>query len=94
MLGDSNNIIPVLQREAPPFHDDAPAAVLQPPIIVTPDNRAAATRMPPPRGRWSRGNIPMRLSPWSNGSLAKARAKGWEGSGFLFVPPNDDTYLD
>ena len=47
MLGDSNSVIPVLQRQAPPFHDDAPAAVLQPPTIMTPDDGATATRMPP-----------------------------------------------
>jgi len=94
MLGDSNNIIPVLQREAPPFHDDAPAAVLQPPIIVTPDNRAAATRMPPasrPMVSWKHSDAAFSLVEWQCG---QGTGEDWEGSGFLFVPPNDDTYLD
>jgi len=93
MLGDSNNIIPVLQREAPPFHD-APAAVLQPPIIVTPDNRATATRMPPasrPMVSWKNSDAAFSLVEWQFG---RGTGEDWEGSGFLFVPPNAGTHRD
>ena len=94
MLGDSNSIIPVLQRQAPPFHDDAPTAVLQPPVIMTPDDGATATRLPPasrPMVSWKNRDAAFSLVEWQFG---RGRGEDWEGSGFAFVPANAGTRSD
>jgi hypothetical protein len=94
MLGNSNSIIPVLQRQAPPFQDDAPAAVLQPPIIVTPDDGATAIRMPPasrPMVSWKNRDAAFSLIEWQYG---QGVGEDWEGSGFAFVAANGGTHSD
>jgi hypothetical protein len=94
MLGDSNGIIPVLQSEAPPFHNEAPAAVLLPPIITTPDDGATATRMPRasrPMVSWKSRDAAFSLVEWQYG---QGKGEDWEGSEFAFVPTDAGTYSD
>jgi hypothetical protein len=94
MLGDSIDIIPVLQCQPLPFRDDASATVLQPPIIVTPDDGATATRMPPasrPMLSWKNRDAAFSLVEWQFG---QGTGEDWQGSGFAFVPANAGTHRD
>jgi hypothetical protein len=94
MLGDSSSIIPVLQGQAPMFQDDAPAVVLQPPVIVAPDEGATATRMPPgsrPMVSWKKRDAAFFLVEWQFG---QGVGEDWEGSGFAFVAANAGTHSD
>jgi len=94
MLGDSIGIIPVLQRQAPPFHDQAPAAVPRQPIIMTPDDGATAARMPPavrPMLSWKTRDAAFSLVEWQFGQRT---GEDWQGSGFAFVPANADSRND
>jgi hypothetical protein len=94
MLGTSNSIISVLQRQAPEFRHDVPGTVLQPPSITAPDDGASATRMPPtarPLISWKHRGAAFFLVEWQFGMPA---GKDWEGSGFAFVPAKAGTHGD
>jgi len=86
MLSTSNNIIWMLQREAPPLRHDGPDAMPEPPSITAPDDGASASRMPPdtrPMISWTHRGAAFFLVEWQFGMPG---GKDWEGSGFAFVP--------
>jgi hypothetical protein len=94
MLGDSTTIIPTLRRDAAQFLTDAIASVVQPPVVVTPEDGASASRMPPntrPMVSWITRGAAFCLIEWQFG---QGTGEKWEGSGFAFVRNSPETSGD
>jgi hypothetical protein len=92
MLGDSTTIIPTLQREAPRLLNE-PAAGFEPPLVLTPEDGASASRMPPasrPMVAWTSRGAAFCLIEWQFG---QGKGGNWEGSGFAFVS-NGSSMID
>jgi hypothetical protein len=94
MLGGSTAIIPTLRREAAPLSNDATGSVVQPPVVVTPEDGATASRMPPetrPMVSWIARGAAFCLIEWQFGQGTGER---WEGSAFAFVRNGPETSRD
>jgi hypothetical protein len=94
MLGSSNSIISVLQRQAPAFRHDVPETVLEAPAVTTPADGSSAARMPPtarPMISWRHGDAAFFLIEWQFG---QRNGNDWEGSGCALVPAKAGTPTD
>jgi len=94
MLGGETTIINTLRRDVAPFSTDATGSVVQPPIVVAPEDGATASRMPPetrPMVSWITRGAAFCLIEWQFG---QGTGEKWEGSGFAFVRNGPETSRD
>jgi len=85
MLGDSPKVLDMLAGDAPTLLNGGDAQAIAAPTVLSPDDGASATRMPPNRRPmlvWTASGAAFYLVEWQFGS---PKGDDWQGSGFTFV---------